>query len=216
MNITKTYECLNSLVKHPCSWLIAGCSQAGKTYYTKEIILNSQCIFDNVFNEIIICFKEDQPSYHELTNNIPNVRLCSQIEDCEELRNCLIIFDDQMTENMKDKRVADLFTKGIHHKSNSVILLAQNLFCQGKFARDIKLNTQYMTIFKSPQFKSQIIYLGRQLFPDHPNFLKAAYEQATEKPYTNLFLDLHPNTHDHLRVKSNVLPNQCQIVYLPK
>ena len=60
------------------------------------------------------------------------------------------MFDDLMTEAKCDQRIADLFTKGSHHRNISVVYLTQNLFPQGKACRDIILNTQYMVLFNNP------------------------------------------------------------------
>ena len=43
------------------------------------------------------------------------------------IRN-LIVIDDQMIEAGKDNRIANLFTKGSHHRNPSVIYIVQNLF----------------------------------------------------------------------------------------
>lgn len=203
-------------IKHPCSWTIAGCSQAGKTFYLKEILKNVDSIFNTQFDKIIIYYSEDQPSYYEMKQRDSRVDLIPASEIQQPPYNSLLIFDDQMNENMKDKSFSDLFTKGIHHKNVSAIVLTQNLFPKGHFARDVRLSTHYVTIIKSPLFKSQVIYLGRQLFPEHPKFLYDAYRQATEPCYGNLFLDLHPTTPDELRVLSGVLPHERNlIVYRP-
>ena len=51
----------------------------------------------------------------------------------------LIIFDDLMTEAKCDQRIADLFTKGSHHRNISIVYLTQNVFPQGRACRDIAL-----------------------------------------------------------------------------
>ena len=47
----------------------------------------------------------------------------------------LIIFDDLMTEAKCYQRIADLFTKGSHHRNISIVYLTQNVFPQGKECR---------------------------------------------------------------------------------
>ena len=49
----------------------------------------------------------------------------------------LIVFDDQMIDASKDKRIVNLFTRGSHHRNLSVIYIVQNLFHQGKGSRNI-------------------------------------------------------------------------------
>ena len=51
-----------------------------------------------------------------------------------------IVFDDQMIDVSKDKRIVNLFTRGSHHRDLSVIYIVQNLFHQGKGSRCISLN----------------------------------------------------------------------------
>ncbi|CAH3113803.1 unnamed protein product, partial [Porites lobata] len=56
----------------------------------------------------------------------------------------LIVFDDQMIDASKDKRIVNLFTRGSHHRNLSVIYIVQNLFHQGKGSRSISLNSHYL------------------------------------------------------------------------
>jgi hypothetical protein len=59
----------------------------------------------------------------------------------EEGKPALIILDDLLTEVYSEK-VCLLFTQGCHHRNISVILITQNLFQQGRYCRDISLNTK--------------------------------------------------------------------------
>ena len=76
------------------------------------------------------------------------------------------VFDDLMTEAKCDQRIADLFTKGSHHRNISVVYLTQNLFPQGKACKDIILNTQYMVLFNNPMDRQQVA----NTFVTHYNF----------------------------------------------
>ena len=67
-----------------------------------------------------------------------------------------IILDDLMAQSGKDKRIADLFTKGSHHRNLSVIYIVQNVFPQWKEMRNISLNVHYIVLFKSPRDRQQI------------------------------------------------------------
>lgn len=72
-----------------------------------------------------------------------------------------------------------------------------------------------MTICKTPSFPSQVMYLSRQLNPRKPSAILTAYEEATQKPYSYLFLNLHPSCHDHLRIQSGILPEEDHYIHLP-
>ena len=103
-----------------------------------------------------------------------------------------------------DKRIANLFTKGSHHRNLSVIYIVQNIFHQGTETRNISLNTHYIVLFKSPCDKQQILTLARQINLGRvPKFMHA-YEKATSHRH----VDLKPTTHDHHRLKKNVLPGE--------
>jgi hypothetical protein len=71
--------------------------------------------------------------------------------------------------------VCDLFTKGSHHRSISVILITQNLFHQGRYCRDISLNATYLVLLKNVRDKHQFAYLARQVFPEYSDSLYKAY-----------------------------------------
>ena len=76
--------------------------------------------------------------------------------------NNLIVFDDQMIDVSKDKRIVNLFTSGFHHRNLSVIYIVQNLFHQGKGSRNITLNGHYLMLFKNPRDKLQILTVVKQ------------------------------------------------------
>ena len=77
-----------------------------------------------------------------------------------------------MAECANDKRLTMLFTKGSHHLNLSVIFITQNLFYKGSQIRDVSLNSQYLILFKNRRDLSQIMHLGRQLYPRKINFCK--------------------------------------------
>ena len=66
--------------------------------------------------------------------------------------------------------MANLFTKGSHHRNVSVVFLAQNLFPKNKFARTMSLNAHYIVLFKNPKDTSQFANLARQMYPKQWQF----------------------------------------------
>ena len=62
----------------------------------------------------------------------------------------LIVFDDQMIDAGKDRRIVNLFTRGSHHQNISVIYIVQNPFHRGKGSHSISLNSHYLVLFKNP------------------------------------------------------------------
>ncbi|KAG8234622.1 hypothetical protein J437_LFUL014528, partial [Ladona fulva] len=104
-------------------------------------------------------------SFYDTLNNVKCVQGLPNVKDFPHSDSpSLIIIDDLMRE--ADGRVVDLFTKGSHHRNLSVIHLTQNLFHQGKGARDV----------------SKMFHLSRQLYPENPKFIQESYNDRTEKP----------------------------------
>ncbi|GIY61030.1 uncharacterized protein CDAR_311301 [Caerostris darwini] len=85
-----------------------------------------------------------------------------------------------------------------------------------KEMRDILLNAHYLFLFKNPRDQSQIIHLGRQLYPSQTKFFREVYEDATSKPFSYLLIDLNPDTDDSLRLRSGILPGDKYCVYQPR
>lgn len=186
---------------------------SGKTTFTNNLIKNVDKLYSKTPQKIIISYSKNREQYI----GGDNIEFVNGLDfDLQNISNIptLIIFDDQMNDVVNNPKIQNLLTKGVHHNNQSVIYITQNIYNQGRFARDVRLNVHYMIIFKSPTFLSQVQCLGRQIFPEHPRFLLSAYKQATEKPFSYLYLSLHPETNDELRVRSGILPQQEEIVFV--
>ena len=118
------------------------------------------------------------------------------------------MFDDQMIDAGKDKRIVNLFTRGSHHRNLSVIYIVQNLFHQGKGSRSISLNSHYLVLFKNPRDKWQILTLAKQMHPGQTDFVLNQYEEAVKRPFGYLLIDLKTTTQDNCRLRTNVLPSE--------
>jgi hypothetical protein len=121
-----------------------------------------------------------------------------------------------MNDVVQNKNVQDLYIKKIHHKNLSVINIQQNLFPQGKYGRDMRINSHYIIVMKSPTFALQIATLGRQIFPEKPSFLSQAYKMATRNPYSYLMINLHPLCKEEFRLTEGILEKEKRYIYFPK
>ena len=126
----------------------------------------------------------------------------------------MIILDDLMSQCSSDQRIVDLFTRGSHHRGITVLFLTQNLLPPGKLSRTISLNSHYMVIFRNPRDSLGIATLARQMYPKNTNYLLETFEDATTKPYGYLLLNLHQLTPENIRLRTNILPNERQIVHM--
>ena len=124
-----------TVMQHP----FAGFTQSGKTVWVKTLLENAQKIINPPPQRIIWCYGQWQPSYFDTSRTIPGIEFNKGIpEDIDKVnyldisqRN-LIVLDDLMAQSSKDKRIADLFTKGSHHRNLSIIYIVQNIFHQGE------------------------------------------------------------------------------------
>lgn len=67
----------------------------------------------------------------------------------------------------------------------------------------------------NPRESSQIKRLSEQI--DGTKFIYDCYKDSTSnKPYSYLFLDFNQETPEHLRVRSNLFPNEMIFSYVKK
>lgn len=163
--------------------------------------------------EIVWCYGV----YQDVFASMKNVRFVEglpNVSDFDGSKRVLLVIDDLMHE--ANDKVAQIFTKGSHHRNISVLFLTQNIFHSSKHNRTMNLNSHYIVLFKNPRDVGQVAILGRQMYPKG-KFLEEAFKDATAKPYGYLFIDLKPNTEEQHRVKTNIFPDETpKYVYVPK
>ena len=109
----------------------------------------------------------------------------------------------------QNDKIAELFKVNCHHDNTSVIFVTHNLFFQNKAYRTACLNAQYLILFRSPRGTSQIHHLARQMFVgEKAKAMVRAFENATEKPFTYIIIDLKSDTPQCLRLRTNVLTDE--------
>jgi len=199
--------------KHPFTAIVAGPTSCGKTRFVFRLIEHASRMIDPPPSKIVYCYGEYQELFSKYTHVEFNRGLPS-LDDFDGKQTVLLVLDDLMNET--DQTVANLFTKGSHHRNVSVVFLAQNLFSKNKFARTISLNAHYMVLFKNPRDASQFAHLARQMYPNNSRFAIEAYKDASREPYSYLLIDLRPEQDETLRLRSNVFPGETHYVYVPK
>ena len=199
--------------RHPFSMMVTGPSGSGKTEWTRKLLLSS--LVQPPPERILWCFGQWQPLYEDLQKRIPCIEFIRGIPDyldnaqfMDPSKRNLIIFDDLMTEAKCDQRIADLFTKGSHHRNISIVYLTQNVFPQGRACRDIALNTQYLVLFNNPIDRQQVATLARRIYPSTCATFMRKFEDATARPYGYLVLDLKSSTSEQDRLQTDIFVDQ--------
>ena len=126
----------------------------------------------------------------------------------------ILVLDDQMDVASSSKSVADLFTKGSHHRNLTVIYLVQNVYNQGKSQRTISLNSHYSMVFRNGRDASQFRTMAYQICPSDGQWLVDAFTDATLKPYGYLVLDHYPSTPEDQTVLTNIIPGEQLTYYI--
>ena len=208
-------KCQRFRFQHPFTSRIAGMTGSGKTAWVRSLLQQASETIHPPPERIVWCYSQWQPAYTEMLVPMPHIEFVKGIPKALEqdsyfnvnTRN-LIVFDDQMIDASKDKRIVNLFTRGSHHRNLSVIYIVQNLFHQGKGSRSISLNSHYLVLFKNPRDKLQVLTLAKQMYPGQTDFFLNQYEEAVKRPFGYLLIDLKTTTQDNCRLRTNVLPSE--------
>ncbi len=204
----------------PANYYICGQSQSGKSHLVRSMLDNLEELFYPV-PKILYCYGEHQKEFDDLSRRLPNIEFVDGFPNdlyalVEGHNKSLVILDDLMSQCSNDTRVSDLFTRGSHHHGISVFFLTQNLFLPGKLSRTISLNSHYMIVFRNPRDSLGISTLAKQMFPHRVNYLLDSFRDATSKPYGYLLIDCHQLTPENMRLRTNILPGERQIVYVKR
>ena len=189
--------------------MVVGPTQCGKTQFVLELIRRSNFIHPPP-KRIVWCFGY----YQDFFRSVDDVKFVEGVPDMNILdggKKRTLSIDDLMSKT--NTRVTKIFMKGSHHL-NCVIYISQNLFNKGKENRNICLNTHYLVLFKNPRDSTQIVHLGRQIFPDAIMYFKESFVDATSLPYGYLLIDLGTTTSDLLRLRPDILSDDRTVIYV--
>lgn len=223
----KFFEMYDVTLKAPFTAILSGSSNGGKTVLTRNILYYKSLLFSVIPKKTFLFFKKQQGIYNEmlemgLVDEIIEVEdeMISEkefekiVSPYKNLGGAFCIFDDLMEQI--DSTNSKIFTKIAHHENCSILFLTQSLFVDNKHYRVMSRNATYIIVMKNPRDVAQIKNLSSQMGVDK-DLLVDAYKEATKKAYSYLFLDFHPTTPDHIRLRSNILPGtEPMCVYLHK
>ena len=191
--------------------MVCGPSHAGKSSFVMQLLDLRHEMFRDIPKRVVWCYGIYQ---HEVIQRLHEKGYETHrdiISESEIRPHDVIVLDDLLHESKNSQDVTTMFTRAAHHKPCFIIFIMQNLFPPGKESRTRSLNTHYYTIFKNLRDKSQIEYLARQILPQNSKALISAFESATEKPHSYLFLDLTQECPDYLRYRSNIFQSPVTI-----
>jgi len=80
--------------------------------------------------------------------------------------------------------------------------MTQNLFQPGRFSRTIRLNTNFLFLFRSLHDTKQVGRYFQQMSREWRSILAAHRDATRTDPYGYLMVDFCPRTHDLLRFRA--------------
>lgn len=203
----------NLKIKIPSAFLVSGASGSGKTHFVLRLLENADTLFSPPPREIRYHYGEfGNHVLHLQSLGIPTFAGMPEDEALESCSRPFILVCDDLMLNADSKQLSALFTKQAHHKQFCIVFLVQNLF--EKNLRVPRGNCQYFALLSNPNSALQVRTLASQIFVGKVSQFLEAYNECTREPFSYLFLDLHPSTPHHLRIRTQIFPGETQKVFL--
>lgn len=174
-------------------------------------------MFDTKFVEVVWHYMEWQKCYQDLADSDSNVRFVEGIPTLDQFPPNqgpkLLICDDFM-DTLKNPEFLQFAIKGSHHRNLSFWLLSQCIF--PKNMREISLQAHYCILMKACRDLQQVRSFVLQVDPVNFRALLEAFNDATRVGHSYLLFDFHVRQLEHLRLRTNILPHETTVVYVPK
>ena len=102
-----------------------------------------------------------------------------------------------------------------NHEKIYVTIVLQNLFHLNKCIKTLDLNCTYCILYRVAHDLSSLTTLSKEIYPAEQKCVLSAYNQATNKPYGYILLDINQNKLKDLGVVNDIIDNEitlCQRV----
>jgi hypothetical protein len=203
-----------------------GPSRSGKSTWTRDMLLNLDEIATKVPELTIYAYAKWQKAYDTLLAEglvdyfVPGSdKIEEAIDHFTNGKSALIIFDDQINSETTTAYAARLFTVDARHSGKSCIWITQNAFGGGKMGtlvRSIRMNADYIILFKCPGDCLSIQTLSKQMTGGP--LLYNIHQYVTSKdPYSYLMVDITQASEERLKFTSHLFDQPGVMrVYVPQ
>ena len=182
----------------------SGPSSSGKTELVLRLLENTDNLFYPPPKAVLWAYGEytdkiadlQRKGYH-VHQGVPSEELMAKMP-----RPFIYVLDD-LTNDIDQKKLADIFTRNSHHQNFTPIFITQSLF--HKAMRVPRANSHFIFLLRCPNDGQSVRSLASQLFPRDSAYFYSAFKQATEKNFGYLLISLHPSTRSELRLRSGKL-----------
>jgi hypothetical protein len=182
----------NDKLSLPFRIILSGSSGAGKTHFASQLLKNASLFEGNI--EFIYyfhpCYLEEAPVDWHKTMAVP-VSYQTGLPSLEQLtsmpKNSVIVLDDLMKKCNESDVIDQLFRVLSGKRHLSVMLMTQNYFGQGPFARNIRNSCNYSVLMRNC-CDATINRRAVKAMGLTKAFNKAE-EECKEKEYPYIFID---------------------------
>lgn len=169
--------------------IVSGSSDVGKTTFIEKLLVNSNRLYPNDFDNIVYCYSVDTKNKTHLKdyfkdkihfyNHIPD----NVVELCSSKNHNILVLDDLDEEAFSSPIISQCFRIYAHHKNFCVILVTQDFYAKGSHRLTLIRNATHFILF--PNFLDYTIprLLAHRILPSKPNVFLNIYDSATNKPY---------------------------------
>ena len=132
-------KCQRFRFEHPFTSMTAGMTKSGKAAWVLSLLDQASEAIYLPPERIVWCYSQWQPAYTEMLVAMQHIEFIKWIPTALEQdfyfdvkKQNLIVFDDQMIDASKDKRIVNLFTRGSHHRISARFILCRIYFSRGR------------------------------------------------------------------------------------
>jgi energy-coupling factor transporter ATP-binding protein EcfA2 len=224
----KDIKMYNVLFKCPFTAMVCGPTGSGKTTLIRNLLYYKKDLFSCEPKRVIIFYTEYQKIYDEILRSglaheiveldekmISLNEYVKKIEPYKDKGGSLCIFDDCM--ELIDETNSKMFTRVSHHQNCNTIFISHAVFMpRNENYKMMSKNSRYFFMLKNPRDILQVKTFSSQIGTSS-SFLVDVYKEATKSAYSYLLIDFHPETPEHIRLRSHIFPHEGPTrVYLQK
>jgi energy-coupling factor transporter ATP-binding protein EcfA2 len=218
----------NVMFKCPFTAMICGATGSGKTTLIRNLIYYKNILFTSKPVKVIIFYTEYQKIYEEMLKSglahevvdldekmISLEEYKKKISPYKDKGGTLCVFDDCM--ELIDTTNSKMFTRISHHYNCNTMFITHAVFMPKNEAyKMMSKNAKYFFMMKNPRDVSQIKTFSSQIGLKS-SLLVDIFQEATKNAYSYLLIDFHPETPEHIRLRSHIFPHEGPTrVYLQK
>lgn len=229
------FEQRDAKFRHPFTMTVSGSTGSGKSEWVAKLLNNLGTLLTERVELVLYCYGALNANVMQLQKSglvggggggkgtrviihpgVPGEELV-QKRAMQTGGKLLLVLDDLMV-GIGQQFLDAIFTRGSHHWGVSVVLITQHLF--SRELRIARNNSHYLVLMRNPSGALQIRTLATHLFPGRSAYFMEAYANATEKQFGYLVVDMHPESPEMLRLKTNIYGEGdgggATVVYIPK